>query len=71
MASASSVAGSGGSEAGAAGSGGSAAGAGNLIVKKPASPGRERAPGVSVEAIRAATGAPLHAADDVPEVAVA
>ena len=32
---------------------------------------RERAPGVSVEAIRAATGAPLHAADDVPEVAVA
>ena len=32
---------------------------------------RERAPGVSVEAIRAATGAPLHAADDVPEIAVA
>ena len=32
---------------------------------------RERAPGVSVEAIRAATGAPLHAAADVPEIAVA
>ena len=32
---------------------------------------RERAPGVSVEAIRAATGAPLHAAADVPEVAIA
>ena len=32
---------------------------------------RERAPGVAVEAIRAATGAPLHAAADVPEVAIA
>jgi len=32
---------------------------------------RERAPGVSVEAVRAATGAPLTAAGDVPEMAVA
>ena len=32
---------------------------------------RERAPGVTVDAIRAATGAPLAAADDVPEIAVA
>ena len=31
---------------------------------------RERAPGVTVDAIRAATGAPLHAATDVPEIAV-
>ena len=32
---------------------------------------RERAPGVTVEAIRAATGAPLAAAEDVPEIAIA
>ena len=31
---------------------------------------RERAPGVTVDAIRAATGAPLHADGDVPEIAV-
>ncbi|HUQ05663.1 MAG TPA: CoA transferase subunit B [Kofleriaceae bacterium] len=31
---------------------------------------RERAPGVTVDAIRAATGAPLTAADDVPEMPV-
>ena len=31
---------------------------------------RERAPGVTVEAIRAATGAPLTAAGDVPEMSV-
>jgi 3-oxoadipate CoA-transferase beta subunit len=28
----------------------------------------ERAPGVTVDAIRAATGAPVHAGDDVPEI---
>jgi 3-oxoacid CoA-transferase subunit B len=32
---------------------------------------RERAPGVSVEEIAAATGAPLRVAGDVPEIAVA
>jgi 3-oxoacid CoA-transferase subunit B len=31
---------------------------------------RERAPGVTVDAIRAATGAPLTAAADVPEMSV-